>query len=380
MNAAIETFRVATQQTELAQLRDRLANARWPEAETVSDWSQGTPLHYLRDICAYWASEYDWRKAEAQLNAQPGFRTALDGIEIHFLHVRSPEPNALPLILTHGWPGSIFEFMQAIGPLSDPVAHGGRAEDAFHLVIPSLPGYGFSGKPCGTGWSTERIARAWSALMARLGYQRFAAQGGDWGAMVTTAIGVQEPERCVGIHVNMPLVGPDRATVNTPTEIEQAALEARQYYLEHDSGYAKIQSTRPQTIGYGLVDSPIALAAWIIEKFHRWTDCGGDVESVLTRDQMLDNITLYWLTASGASSARLYWESFNALHRDPVKVPSGISMFPKEIFRTSERWAKRRYQNLVYWNEPAIGGHFACFEQPDIFVAELRQCFALMRR
>jgi pimeloyl-ACP methyl ester carboxylesterase len=375
----IQPFRIEVSDAELDDLKERLRRTRWPEAEPVDDWSQGIPLAYVQELCAYWAEKYDWRASEARLNSFPQFRTELDGLGIHFIHVRSPHENALPLIITHGWPGSVVEFHKVIGPLTDPTAHGGDAADAFHVVCPSLPGYGFSDKPTKPGWGVPKIGETWASLMARLGYNRYVAQGGDWGAMVTTAIGLQDTDHCAGIHINMPIVGPDPETMQNLTEPEKSALASMQHYQQWDSGYSKQQSTRPQTVGYGLVDSPAAQAAWIVEKFWSWTDNDGHPEDALTRDELLDNVMLYWLPAAGASSARLYWESFNQMSMDPVKVPTGCSIFPKEIFRTSRRWAEKRFVDLVHWNELDKGGHFAAFEQPETFVDELRTCFQHMR-
>jgi pimeloyl-ACP methyl ester carboxylesterase len=281
--------------------------------------------------------------------------------------------------MTHGWPGSIIEFLDVIGPLSDPAAHGGDPADAFHVVCPTLPGFGFSGKPDQPGWSVEKIAGAWGKLMDRLGYSSYAAQGGDWGSAVTCAIPAQDPDHVTAIHVNMPIVAPDPATMSELTAQEQDALAAMQHYQDSESGYSKQQSTRPQTIGYGLVDSPVGQAAWILEKFHGWTDCKGHPENVISRDHLLDNVMLYWLTASGASSARIYWESFNGGRMDPISVPAGISQFPKDIFRTSKRWAEKRFSKLIYWNALESGGHFAALEQPQQFVEEVRACFRLVR-
>jgi pimeloyl-ACP methyl ester carboxylesterase len=379
MATELQPFRIAASDAELQDLQRRLRATRWPEAEPVADWSQGIPLAYVREVCQYWADQYDWRAREAYLNAFPQFRTDIDGLGIHFLSIRSPHEGALPLVLTHGWPGSVVEFHKVIGPLTDPTAHGGEAGDAFHVVCPSLPGYGFSDKPTATGWNIERIGAAWAQLMPRLGYPRYVAQGGDWGAMVTTAIAMQDAEHCLGIHLNMPVVAPDPETMSELTEREQAALVALGHYTRWDSGYSKQQSTRPQTLGYGLVDSPAAQAAWILEKFWSWTDCDGHPENVLTRDELLDNVMLYWLPGNGASSARLYWESFDTPSLDPVSVPTGCSIFPKEIIRCSRRWAEKRFTNLVYWNDLERGGHFAAFEQPETFVAELRTCFRHMR-
>ena len=373
----IAPYRIDVADAELDDLRDRLARTRWPEAETVDDWSQGLPLAYLQELCATWSSSYDWRATEARLNAFPQFRTTIDGLGIHFLHVRSPEPDALPLVMTHGWPGSIVEFHKVIGPLTDPAAHGGDPADAFHVVCPSLPGYGFSDKPTTTGWTTRRIALAWAELMSRLGYERYGAQGGDWGAAVTSGIGWSDPEHLAGIHLNMPIAAPD---LSQPlTESEQQALADAGEHSKWGTGYSKQQSTRPQTLGYGLVDSPAAQAAWIIEKFWAWTDSDGHPENVLTRTELLDNVMLYWLPGTGASSARLYWESFRDFDMTPIEVPVGCSVFPREIFRPSRRWVEARCSDIRYWNEPAKGGHFAAFEQPEIFVDEIRACFRVMR-
>ncbi|PHP17318.1 epoxide hydrolase [Sphingobium sp. IP1] len=379
MTDAITAFRADIPQEALDDLRLRLRRTRWPEPQTVGDWSQGVPLAVMRDLCAYWADGYDWRRCEATLNALPQFTTAIDGLSIHFIHVRSPRPDALPLILTHGWPGSVLEFMKVIGPLTDPAAHGAPDAPAFHVVVPSLPGYGFSGKPTATGWGVETIARSWIQLMRRLSYDRFAAQGGDWGAAVTTAIAMAAPPECIGVHLNMPLVFPEESDFADLTPAEAKTVERMQYYQEHDSGYAKLQGTRPQTIGYGLADSPAAQAAWIYEKFQAWTDNRGLPEEALTRDEMLDVISLYWLTNSGASSGRLYWESANAFQPCRLDLPVGVSIFAQEIFRPSRRWAERSYPRLIHWNELDAGGHFAAFEQPALFVAELRACFAAMQ-
>lgn len=376
----IRPYTINIADDQLDDLKQRLALTRWPDEETPDDWSQGTPLAYMKEVVDYWQDSYDWRRVEAVLNGYPQFVTELDGVDIHFLHIRSPEAAAQPLIMTHGWPGSLVEFLKVIEPLSNPAAHGGDAADAFHLVIPNLPGYGFSGKPTGPGWGVEKIGREWANLMARLGYERYFAQGGDWGSMVTTMIGIQDPEHCAAIHTNMPVVGPDSSTMDDLTELEKSALAGMQYYQDWDSGYSKQQSTRPQTVGYGLVDSPAGQAAWIIEKFWAWTDSDGHPENVLTRDELLDNVMFYWLNAAGASSARLYWESFGkAGDFGDVTVPTGISIFPKEIFRASRRWAERRFKNIIHWNELEKGGHFAAFEQPATFVDEVRTCFRAVR-
>ena len=376
---AITPFRIETPPEAVDDLRRRLHATRWPEAEPVDDWSQGIPLAYVQEVCAYWADEYDWAARQERLNAFPQFTTAIDGVDIHFLHVRSPHESALPLVITHGWPGSVAEFQEVIGPLTDPTAHGGAADDAFHVVCPSLPGYGFSGKPTETGWGVERIADAWGVLMARLGYDRFLAQGGDWGSMVTTCIGMRNPDHCMAIHLNMPLALPDPETMDSLTEAELGAIGAFDHYQKEESGYSKQQSTRPQTLGYGLVDSPAGQAAWILEKFHAWTDNDGTPDSAVDRDQLLDNVMLYWLPATGASSARLYWESFNSPPFGEMQVPVGCSIFPHEIFRTSKRWAEKQFGELLHFNELDRGGHFAAMEEPDLYVTEVRDCFRSLR-
>ncbi len=373
--SAVTPFSIAIADEEIDDLRRRLASARWPAQETVADWTQGVPTGLLRSLCTYWLDGYDWRRCEASLNALPQFRTKIDGLGIHFLHIRSPREDALPIVLTHGWPGSILEFMKVIGPLTDPAAHGVPDAPAFHVVIPSLPGYGFSDAPTDTGWGVEKIADAWIELMRRLGYDRFVAQGGDWGSAVTTAIAMAAPPELLGIHLNMPLVFPEESDMADLTPAEAEAVARMGHYQQWDSGYAKLQGTRPQTIGYALADSPIGQAAWIYEKFQAWTDNQGAPEDALTRDEMLDTIMLYWLTNSGGSSARLYWESAGAFKAQRLNLPVGVSLFAHEIFRPSRRWAERSYPQLIHWNELPVGGHFAAFEQPEIFAAELRACF-----
>jgi pimeloyl-ACP methyl ester carboxylesterase len=382
----VAPFRIEVPEDALGDLRERLGRTRWPEAETVDDWSQGVPLSYLRELCRHWAEDYDWRATERRLNLLPQFRTEVDGLGIHFLHVRSPHPDAFPVVLTHGWPGSVVEFLKVIGPLTDPTAHGGDAADAFHLVIPSLPGYGFSDRPTQPGWGVERIAGAWARLMARLGYRRYGAQGGDWGTSVTTGIAQQDPDHVAGIHLTPPLAPPDPATFDDLTDRERAALASLEHAAEWESGYSQEHATRPQTIGYALVDSPAALCAWIVEKLWAWTDHDGQLETVLTRDELLDNVMLYWLPGTGASSARLYWESIRQVNRwisgpvtDTVAVPTGCSIFPRELQRPSRRWAARRFLAIRWWNELDKGGHFAAFEQPELFVDEVRSFFRLVR-
>lgn len=375
----VEPFTIEASDAQLEDLAERLGRVRWPEPETVDDTSQGLPLAWLRELCDHWAGDYDWRAREQRLNAWPQFRTEIDGLRIHFLHARSPEPDATPLLMTHGWPGSIVEFTKVLGPLTDPRAHGGDPADAFEVVCPSLPGYGFSDKPTAPGWGVERIARAWAQLMARLGHDRYLAQGGDWGSMVTTALTRVDPEHCAGIHLTMPIAMPSEEDLADLTEREQAALAAFDHYSKRGSGYAKQQSTRPQTLAYGLTDSPVGQAAWILEKFWAWVDHDGDPLDVLDRDELLDNVMLYWLPATAGSSARLYWESFDAVDLEPVTAPAALSVFPAEIFRTSRRWAQRRYQDLRHFGEPERGGHFAALEQPEAFVAEVRTAVRTMR-
>ena len=380
MAADIAPFRIEVTEAELTDLRDRLERTRWPERETVGDWSQGIPLSYVQDVCEYWRTGYDWRRFETELNAIPQFRTTIDGLGIHFLHVRSPHDDALPLLLTHGWPGSVAEFMKVIDPLVDPTRQGGDASDAFDVVCPSLPGYGFSDKPAESGWGTGRIAGAWAELMARLGYRRYGAHGGDWGAIVTTQLANLDEGHLAGIHVTMPVaqpVNPDDG--GQLTDSEQAALAAFAEHRRWGTGYSKQQSTRPQTLGYSLVDSPAGQCAWILEKFWAWTDCDGHPENVLTRDELLDNVMLYWLPAAGASSARLYWESFRDRAFPVIGVPTGCSIFPKEVIRIPRSWAERRFTDLRMWHELDRGGHFAALEQPAILVEELRGFFRDLR-
>jgi len=380
MHSAIQPFKIAIADEVIADLQARLRNTRWPEPELVSDWSQGAPRAWVQDICRYWADGYDWRSREALLNRFAQFTTHIDGLPIHFLHVRSPHAEAMPLLLTHGWPGSFVEFHKVMAPLNDPTAHGGSARDAFHIVCPSLPGFGFSGKPTTTGWGVDRIAAAWAVLMDRLGYPRYGAQGGDWGSAVTTALGAQDAAHCAGIHITLAMQSHTNLS-GEPTPEEARALKGAKHYADWDAGYAKQQSTRPQTLAYGLTDSPAGQAAWILEKFQAWTDCDGDPETLFSRDELLDNLMVYWVTASAASSARLYWESFGkgrrALHR--VDIPTGVAVFPKEIVTPVRRWMEAQYTDIRHWNEMPRGGHFAAFEQPELFVEELRTYFRTLR-
>jgi pimeloyl-ACP methyl ester carboxylesterase len=381
---AITPFRIEVDDADLADLHDRLARTRWPDRETVDDWSQGIPLTYVQEVCEYWRTSYDWRTREKELNQFPQFRTSLSGggneaLGFHFIHAPSIEPDAFPLVLTHGWPGSTVEFMKVIDPLINPAAHGGNPADAFHVVAPSLPGFGFSDKPTRAGWNVDRIATAWDELMVRLGYERYGAQGGDWGSSITTRIGSQDLGHCAGIHVNMPVARPGPDDMADLTDDEKTAIAKFKHYQDHEAGYSKQQSTRPQTVGYGLVDSPAGQAAWILEKFWAWTDNDGHPEDALGRDELLDNVMFYWLSGTGASSARIYWESFGAFGGVTVAIPTGVSQFPREIISASRRWASRVYTDIRYWNELDRGGHFAAFEEPDLFVNEIRAFFRQIR-
>ncbi len=375
---AIRPFRIAVPDDVLTDLRARLRATRWPDAETVDDWTQGVPLAWMRTVCDYWANTYDWRAREALLNRFDQYLTTIDGLDIHFIHQRSPHPGARPLLITHGWPGSIVEFQKVIGPLTDPVAHGGDAADAFHVVCPSLPGFGFSGKPTRAGWGVERIGAAWSALMARLGYARYFAQGGDWGSAVTRAIGVADTTHCAGIHVTLAMGSRPRIE-GEPSAEEQRALAGAKHYADWDSGYSKQQATRPQTLGYGLADSPAGQAAWILEKFWAWTDCDGHPENVLTRDELLDNVMLYWVNNSAASSARLYWESFGKGWGGRTGVPVGVAVYPKEIVTPVRAWMQPDYPDIRHFVTMPKGGHFAAFEQPVLFVDDVRAYFRTLR-
>ena len=384
MTDSVLPFHLTVPEGELEDLRERLARTRWPDAETVEDTSQGPPLAKVRALVDHWRDHYDWRRCEAKLNGFRQHRTEIDGLGIHFLHIRSLEPTAVPLLMTHGWPGSVLEFRDVIGPLTDPVAHGGDAGDAFHLVIPSLPGFGFSDRPTATGWNVGRTADAWATLMQRLGYERWGAQGGDWGAAITTAIGYRAPPGLLGIHLNMVMFQPTDNERAEATPDEQKMLDDAQRYDQQFSGYYKLQNTRPQSIGFGLADSPVGLAAWIYALFQDVSDSSGDPESVFSTDAMLDDIMLYWLPNTGASSARLYWEGMQEMMKGgmpsaPMPTPTGISMFPGEQIRLSRRWAERRFAKLVHFNEPKRGGHFAALEQPQAFVDDVRATFRSLR-
>jgi pimeloyl-ACP methyl ester carboxylesterase len=385
-------FRIEVAEEQLAELRRRVGATRWPSAELVSDRSQGVQLATMQALARYWATDYDWRRCEARLNAQPQFTTQIDGVDIHFIHVRSPHENALPLIMTHGWPGSVIELLETIGPLTDPTAHGGRAEDAFHLVLPSLPGYGSSSEPAERGWNVGRVAQAWAELMRRLGYSSYVAQGGDVGAAVTDAMGRQAPEGLLGVHMNLlvtVLGGPQPAE----SEQERAAAAQLATFRETGFGYFLEMATRPQTIGYALLDSPVALAAWLLDhdtdSYYKISRAFVDGQPVgnLTRDHILDNITLYWLTGTGASAARSYWEDGLALAQarasgqapPALSLPVGFTTFPGEIWRTPRSWVEHSYPNVTYFNEVDKGGHFAAWEEPDLFAGELAAAFRSLR-
>jgi epoxide hydrolase len=376
MTNEIHSHPFAFPETAIDDLRERLSRTRWPEKETVDDWSQGAPLRKMQALCAYWQNDYDWRACEARLNALNPSMTEIDGLDIHFLHLRSPEPNARPLVMTHGWPGSIIEFIKVAPLLADPRGHGGSPEDAFHVVMPTLPGFGLSGKPTQPGWTPERIAHAWVTLMQRLGYESFVAQGGDWGYAVTNALGGIGQPAVQAVHFNMfPIYG----TMKPQDVQEKQALKRLQDFADNEIGYQLEQTQSPQTIGYALTDSPAGQAAWLYEKYEQWTDHDGDPEHLLSRDEMLDNITLYWLTATAASSARIYWQSMRSFKEHEIRVPVGYSQFPHDIHETSKRWVKERYPTLAYYNELSKGGHFAAWEQPEIFAEELRKSFKLIR-
>ncbi|MDB5048833.1 MAG: multidrug transporter [Fibrobacteres bacterium] len=390
----IRPFRINVPEADLVDLRRRIAATRWPDKETVNDQSQGVQLAKIQDLAKYWGAGYDWRKCEGKLNALPQFTTNIDGLDIHFIHVRSRHPGAMPLIITHGWPGSILEIVKAIGPLTDPTAHGGRAEDAFNVVIPSMPGYGFSERPQDTGWGPDHIGRAWHELMGRLGYTRYVAQGGDWGSVISDAMGRQAPPGLLGIHVNMPAAVPgylmkgilagDAAPAGLSAK-EKAAYEQMSVFFAKNGAYGSLMATRPQTLGYGLADSPVGLAAFHYDKFNQWTFSGGDAEKSLTKDEMLDDISVYWLTNTAVSSARLYWENNNnnfsaeTQKTNEIKVPVGVTIFPGEIYRAPKSWVEKAYPTLTYFNEVDKGGHFAAWEEPELFAKELRAAFKPLR-
>ncbi|WP_126941946.1 epoxide hydrolase family protein [Xanthomonas sp. BRIP62409] len=384
MRDGIAAFHIQVAQAELDDLAHRLRQTRWPSRETVADHSQGPQSERIRRLVDRWQSGYDWRATEQLLNGWNSSLTTIDGLEIQFLHVRSPEPDALALLLTHGWPGSVLEFREVIGPLSDPVAHGGQASDAFHLIIPSLPGFGFSAKPTARGWGIGRTAAAWVELMRRLGYgERWAAQGGDWGSAITTALGFMQPPGLVGIHLNMVMFEPSTQEIAEATPAEQKMLEDAQRYYTEFSGYMKLQSTRPQSVGFSLADSPVGLAAWIYALFQDVSQSGFEPEKVFALDHLIDDIMLYWLPNAGPSSVRLYWEAAQEARAQmpshPMPTPTGISMFPGEQVRLSRRWAERRFADLRFFGQAQRGGHFAAMENPPVFVDHLRTTFQSLR-
>ena len=395
---AIRPFTVNIPQDDIAELRRRIAATRWPDRETVDDQSQGVQLAKLKPLVEYWGTGYDWRKVEARLNALPQFMTEIDGLDIHFIHVRSKHPNALPVIITHGWPGSMLEFLKVIGPLTEPTAHGGSAEDAFDVVIPSMPGYGFSGKPTGAGWGPDRIAQAWAELMKRLGYTSYVAQGGDWGTPVSSAMARQSAAGLLGIHVNLPATVPPEVDAALAaggpapaglSDQERTVFDALGMYRKTGgAAYNVMMTARPQTIGYGVTDSPAFLAAWMLVHpgFSEWS-FGGDPNQSPTRDEVLDDISLYWLTDTAASAGRIYWEngprgviSATAQKTADIALPVAITVFPKDVYRAPESWARRAYRNLSYFHEVDKGGHFAAWEEPDLFSAELRAAFKPLRQ
>jgi pimeloyl-ACP methyl ester carboxylesterase len=378
---SVERFEIHVDDSVLDDLRHRLAQTRLPDQIADTDWDYGTPIDYLAELITYWRDTYDWRTHEAGLNAFPHFRTDIDGQSIHFIHARSAHAGALPLLVTHGWPGSVVEFLDVIPRLTDPESHAGSAADAFHVVAPSLPGYGFSEPTRTRGWDTWRIARAWVELMRRLGYTRYGAQGGDWGAQVTTRMGALDTDHCAAIHLNMPIADRPEEPVELDA-LDKAGLAALQHFQREESGYALEQSTKPQTLGAALNDSPAGLLAWIVEKFRAWSDCDGHPENVFTRDQLLTNVTVYWVTQTITSSARLYWENQHvaagAGAPDYVAVPTGVARYPKEVLRFPRPWIERRY-NVTYWADMPRGGHFAAMEQPELFVDDLRTFFRTVR-
>jgi microsomal epoxide hydrolase len=382
MSDAIQPFAIDVPDGVLIDLRTRLARTRWPDQVEGAGWDYGSELGAVKALCTYWHDVFDWRKQEVELNQIPQFTTEIDGQRLHFLHVRSPEPDAFPLVITHGWPGSVVEFRRILPMLTDPAAHGGRREDAFHVVCPSMPGYGFSGPTRERGWDVQRIAEAEMELMRRLGYARYGAQGGDWGAMVTTQLGRLDPDHCAGIHLNM-VMGFPQQDVDALSDKEKQWVQEGQAFQAGETGYQQIQGTKPQTLAYGLHDSPAGLAAWILEKFRTWSDCGGDVESVFTKDELLTNITIYWVTETIGSSVRLYYESMKSgrvgFTQGRVDVPTGCAIFPKELYKLPRRWADAHY-NVQHWTEMPRGGHFAAMEQPELLAEDVRGFFRKLRQ
>jgi len=392
---AIRPYHISVNQEAITDLKNRVNATRWPQQETVTDQSQGVKLAQIQRLVKYWGTDYDWHKAEAKLNALPQYVTNIDGLNIQFIHIKSKHKNALPLIITHGWPGSVFELLKVVGPLTDPTAYGGKAEDAFDLVIPSMPGYGFSERPKGTGWGPEKIGNAWDVLMKRLGYKHYVSQGGDWGSVIADAMARQAPEGLLAIHVNMPATVPAdvakalRDGDPVPAGLsakEKAAFASLNKLYTKGGGYAGMMVTRPQTLGYGLTDSPVGLASFFLDKFNEWTYSGGDAEKSLTKDEMLDDISLYWLTNTANSSANLYWENntnkFNVVEQrtTEIKIPVAVTVFPGEIYQAPKSWTEKAYKNLIYFNEVNKGGHFASWEEPQLFAEEMRAAFKSVRK
>jgi microsomal epoxide hydrolase len=383
-DAAIRPFRVEVPQADLDDLRDRLARTRWPDEIPGGGWDYGIPLGYMKELAEYWRTAYDWRKYEARLNEFSQYTTTIDGQNVHFLHVRSPESDAMPLIITHGWPGSIVEFLEVIGPLTDPRKHGGNPKDAFHVVAPSIPGYGFSGPTHEAGWDIKRIARAWAELMSRLGYHRYGAQGGDWGSAISRQLGLLDPDHMIGLHLNMLGTAPsgDPAEMALLTETEKAHLESAARFMRQGSGYLMIQSSRPQTLAYALTDSPAGQLAWIAEKFKEWTDSANVPEDAIDRDQLLTNVSVYWFTGTANSSARLYFEFVRAGVAwgkvEASTVPTAVAVFPREMAPPIRRFAERS-NNIVHWSEFDRGGHFAAMEEPDLLVGDVQAFFRGLR-
>lgn len=392
---SVRPYHISISQDALTDLRNRVNATRWPDKETVIDQSQGVKLQQIQSLVKYWGTDYDWRKTETKLNQLPQFITNIDGLDIQFIHIKSKNKNALPLIITHGWPGSFFELIKVIGPLTDPTSYGGKAEDAFDLVIPSMPGYGFSEKPTGTGWGPEKIGNAWDVLMKRLGYKNYVSQGGDWGSVIADAMARQAPQGLLGIHVNMPATVPadvakalkdgDPAPAGLSVKEKAAFVSLNKLYTK-GSGYAGMMVTRPQTLGYGLTDSPVGLASFFLDKFNEWTYSGGNAEKSLTKDEMLDDTSLYWLTNTANSSAQLYWENntnnFNVVEQKThdIKIPVAVTVFPGEIYQAPKSWTEKAYKNLIYFNEVNKGGHFASWEEPQLFTIELRAAFKSLRK
>jgi epoxide hydrolase len=378
-SALVRPFTVSIPDSEIDNVKQRLARTRWPDPETVGDWSQGVRVEHARSLAGYWERDYDWRRLESRFNHFPQFLTEIDGLDIHFIHVKSTNPGAMPLILTHGWPGSSVDFLKLIGPLTDPVSFGGDAADSFDVVVPSLPGFGFSGKPTQTGWTVSRIATAWAELMKRLGYTRWAAQGGDWGSVVTTALGDTRPEGLVGIHLNTQYAFPEKIP-DTLSPDERYAVDSLARYAGELGGSNHLQGTKPETVGFALADSPAGQAAWIYDKYQSKTDNSGLAEDAISRDEILDQISLFWLTDSAASSARIYWENRTVTFAGPkLTLPVAVTVFPKDIPRLPRSWIEDTYSNLIHYAEAARGGHFAALEQPEILVSEIRTGLRTLR-